>query len=375
MPTENFTGGDVVDGRAWRAFCERLARVGERILGDDFPSSPRGRTEGYRHLANQTIGWMSWALFYADTTQPALYRQNDLVVRWGGPNVDQVTRRARLAPEGVYRIHGHMGACEDFILTLKDGDMYMDKYGILSECTAGELGIRSGEEFELIISAEEQPGRWIPLPPNAMMMNFREYYFDWRALPPAVISIQRLDTVGVPPPLITAEQFAAQLDDAATLIERSVVYWNDWVNGERGEGRNEHPLRASRHHRRLEEDRIRVRLLRPCGRRSVGHRDRHSRRGLLRLSALQPRLVRDARFPQPDNKPQPHPDHTERRRSAAYRCFASRPRSSQLDRHHGLPRSDVHLPLDQAPNHPDGHCPRDTDGRSAQPSARGHPTR
>ena len=46
-----------------------------------------------------------------------------------------------------------MGACEDFILTLKDGDMYMDKYGILSETTASELGIRSGDEFELIISA------------------------------------------------------------------------------------------------------------------------------------------------------------------------------------------------------------------------------
>lgn len=31
------------------------------------------------------------------------------------------------------------------------------------------------------------------------MVNFREYYFDWRALPPAIITIQRLDTVGNPP--------------------------------------------------------------------------------------------------------------------------------------------------------------------------------
>ena len=233
MKNEDFNGDSVVDGSAWRSFCDRLARIGERILDEDFPATPRGRTEGYRHLANQTIGWMSWALFYAETTQPAFYRQNDLVVRWGGPNVDQVTRRARLVPEGVYRIHGHMGACEDFILTLKDGDMYMDKYGILSESTANELGIRSGDEFELVIGAEQQPGRWLPLPANATMMNFREYYFDWRALPPAIITIQRLDTVGNPPPLITPERFADQLDDAATLIERSVVYWNDWVNGER----------------------------------------------------------------------------------------------------------------------------------------------
>ena len=32
--------------------------------------------------------------------------------------------------------------------------MHMDKYGILSESTASELGIRSGDEFELIISAD-----------------------------------------------------------------------------------------------------------------------------------------------------------------------------------------------------------------------------
>ena len=41
------------------------------------------------------------------------------MIRWGGPNVDQVTRRARVDGSGTYEITGNMGACEDFILTVK----------------------------------------------------------------------------------------------------------------------------------------------------------------------------------------------------------------------------------------------------------------
>jgi len=226
---------ELLDGRAWRVFCDRLARVGDSILGDEFPGSARDRAEGYRHVANQVVGWLGWAIGYPDAEFPAFFRQNDLVVRWGGPNVDQVTRRARLSASGTYRIAGTMGACEDFILTVKDGDMHLERYGILREVLASDLGIGRGDDFSITLSAEEDAPPWVPLDATATMVNLREYYFDWSATPPALVTIERLDTAGAAPGPLTPGRVAEMLDEAATLVERSVEYWNDYLRRAKAE--------------------------------------------------------------------------------------------------------------------------------------------
>ncbi|HZP29634.1 MAG TPA: hypothetical protein VFC99_11825, partial [Acidimicrobiia bacterium] len=228
----------VVDGRAWHEFCDRLAALGDRILEPDFPGTPRDRAEGFRHLANQVVGWLGWAIGYPDPAYPAFFRQNDLVVRWGGPNVDQVTRRARVAADGVYRVAGCLGTCEDFILTVKNGDMHMERYGILHEVMASELGIGAGDDFELVLAADEahaRGSRWVPLHADATMINVREYYFDWRPGPPATIAIERLDTQGTAPPPLTPGALAGMLDEALALAESSVVYWNDYMRRAKAE--------------------------------------------------------------------------------------------------------------------------------------------
>lgn len=218
---------------AWHRFCDRLAALGDEILSDDYPGSPRARAEGVRHLATQAVGWLSWAVGHADATHPAFFRQNDLVVRWGGPNVDQTTRRARLDPTGTYRITGKMHACEDFVLTVKNGDMHQERYGILTEVTASELGIAEGDDFEIVLGGPAKPDRWIELHRDATMVNIREYYFDWRPAEPATITIERLDTRGNGGTVLTAAAIADQLDDAATTIEHSIRYWNRWVEERR----------------------------------------------------------------------------------------------------------------------------------------------
>jgi hypothetical protein len=227
----------IVDGTAWRAFCERLAALGDRILEPDYPGSDRDRADGFHHLATQVVGWLGWAAGYRDAAYPAFFRQNDLVVRWGGPNVDQVTRRARIDPAGTYRISGTMGSCEDFILTLKNGDMHMERYGILTEVMASDLGVAPGDDFAVVLSADEATrdpagAPWVALHPDTTMVNVREYYFDWTPRPPATIVIERLDTQGRAPQPLSTQDVARMLDEAATLVERSVVYWNDYVRAE-----------------------------------------------------------------------------------------------------------------------------------------------
>jgi hypothetical protein len=216
-------------GAAWHRFCERLSALGERVTGDEFVTDDAGRVDGIHHLATQTIAWLSWAVGYADPTHPAFFRQNDLVVRWGGPNVDQTTRRARIDPAGHYRISGNLGACEDMILTLKTGDMFTGHYGIRHEVMASELGYGPGDDVDITIGGPDG----IPIADDVTMVNLREYYWNWQPAAPAVFAIERLDTAGTTPPPRTAAALAAQLDEAATLIESSISYWHQWVEAER----------------------------------------------------------------------------------------------------------------------------------------------
>jgi hypothetical protein len=128
-----------------------------------------------------------------------------------------------------------MGACEDFILTVKDGDMHMDRYGILREALASELGVGPGDDFVITLSADPAPEPWVPLDPHATMINLREYYFEWQPRPPALVTIQRTDTLGTAPAPVTAARVERQLDEALQMIERSIAYWNDYLRSAKAE--------------------------------------------------------------------------------------------------------------------------------------------
>ena len=221
-------GDDVTTGAAWRSFCERIAAVGDRILGDEFPAYSRDRAEGVRHLATQVACWLTYAVGYSDPAHPAFFRSSDPVYQWGGPNVDQVARRAAISGDGSYRVSGRMGACEEFVLQVKLGATQSGGAEISTEVYASQLGLGPGDDFEILLSADEQPGNWYALDPDATFVHVRDYYFDWQPREPATFVIERLDTQGLPAARLTTERVAAMLDDAAHEVEHSLSYFNEY---------------------------------------------------------------------------------------------------------------------------------------------------
>jgi Protein of unknown function (DUF1214) len=217
----------VLTGAAWREFCDRLAAIGERILGDDYPGEPRDRAEGMRHLATQAACWLTYSTGYSDPAHPAFFRSADPTYAWGGPNVDQVARRATIDGAGTYRVSGRMGSCEEFVLQLKQGTTQSGGAAVGTEVTATRLGLRPGEAFEILLSTGEQPGTWLPLGPGPGFVHVRDYYFDWVPAEPATFVIERLDTQGASAPELTAARVAEMLDAAAHEVEHSVVYFRD----------------------------------------------------------------------------------------------------------------------------------------------------
>jgi hypothetical protein len=220
------------DHDAWTRFVGRLGALGERLLGDGFPSSERDRAEGFAHLADQAAMFLGWAVRHADPYRPHFQRHNDLSGQWGGPNLDNVYKHARIDPAARYRITGTMYSCEDLILAVRVGFMHMPEWGTLAEVSASDLGIRQGDDFELLLGGERRDGGWIGIPDGASMVSIREYYVDWRPLEPAVLTIECLDEPP-PPARLSPADLARRLDDAGTLIERSVDYWSRYMSDAR----------------------------------------------------------------------------------------------------------------------------------------------
>ena len=215
------------DLAVWRAFCDRLTEIGERALAVA-PASPLARAEGVRHLANQVACWLTYAIGHTDPNHPAFFRSSDPVYQWGGPNADQVARRAMITGDGTYRISGSMGSCEEFILQIKLGATQSGGAGIATEVSASSRGIGPGDAFDLILSAAPQPEGWIELHPEASFVHIRDYYFDWQPTAPATFVIERLDTQGTPRPAVDTAGVAAILDCAAMEIEHSIEFWSGY---------------------------------------------------------------------------------------------------------------------------------------------------
>jgi hypothetical protein len=202
----------------WREFCDRLADLGDGLDG-----------EGVRHLANQVACWLTYSIGHDDPTHPVLFRSSDPVYQWGGPNADQVARRARIAPDGVYRISGRMGSCEEFILQVKRGATQSGGAGVALEVEASGLGLGPGDDIDLVLSAADPgpnaPGTWLLLDPEASFVHIRDYYFDWQAAEPATFVIERLDTQGRP---ATRPDGPDVLSAALGEIEHSMDFWSGY---------------------------------------------------------------------------------------------------------------------------------------------------
>lgn len=226
---------DVMTGAAWRQFCDRMAALGDRLVSDDFPGSERDRAEGFRHLANQVSCWLTYSIGHTDPGYPQLFWHNNLVYRWGGPNVDQNARRAVIADDGTYRISGNMHACDDFILQVKKGEMHTGGSVITGEARASDLGLHPGDDFEILLCPERQNGHWIPLEPGSNLVHIRDYYWNWQPAESAMFAIERLDTQGVPKPPLSLERVAWMLEEAAHQVEGSIEYWNDYQRDIRAE--------------------------------------------------------------------------------------------------------------------------------------------
>jgi len=73
----------------------------------------------------------------------------------------------------------NMSTLYDFLISIHQGDMHMGKPVVFLEKTAQDFEIGPDGNFEIILSAQEHPGNWMPLHPDTDFVMIREYLVDW----------------------------------------------------------------------------------------------------------------------------------------------------------------------------------------------------
>jgi hypothetical protein len=214
---------------AWREFCGELVKAGERLLDPGFPEGNPDPSEAIRHLATQTVCWLSHA--FARERDLGIHRLNDLLTPWGGPNADNVYHYAAIDDQSTYRLHGRMGSCEQWLLALRRGNLHQKVNGTLGEGSASDFGIGEGDEVDVILSPSGDPSKGgLKIPPGTRMISIREYYYDWRPLEPAMLLLDRIDGPG------SAGDVVGALEAAGEQFTSSVEYWAEYMVDARARG-------------------------------------------------------------------------------------------------------------------------------------------
>jgi hypothetical protein len=199
------------------------------------PDDPAYRADVYR----QTMTSLSYAYFnyfHADAEHP------DWAPLWNPvftlqPNPDDIYVQSPIRGDLTYRVSGNRGTCRVLSFTTQKAQSgtvdEMPRPNAHREYDDTDLGLKPGEDFEVVFSAERPAGytgRWAQIDPEARYMYLRYRSYDWETEVDPVLSIECLDPVP-PKPRLTPDEIVARIAEMAQFPGRKTRSYTRMQNG------------------------------------------------------------------------------------------------------------------------------------------------
>jgi hypothetical protein len=199
------------------------------------PDDPAYRADVYRQTMT-SLSYAYFAYFHADAEHP------DWAPLWNPvytlqPNPDDIYLYSPIRGDLTYKVSGNRGSCRILSFTTQKAmsgmvDAMPQPSGH-NEVDDTDLGLASGEDFEVTFSAERPAGytgKWacIDRAAGGMMVRFRSY--DWASEKDPVLSIECVDPVP-PKPRLTPEQIAQRIEEMAKFPARKTRLYYGMQNG------------------------------------------------------------------------------------------------------------------------------------------------
>ncbi len=187
----------LLEGQTWNAFCDRLKEVGAVILREGTPETAFDRAEGYRYLTRLLRAGLESQVEFGDPRQPGFYQLSNETIKIGNDNPDNYYQNCNISGEYDYRITGTRGTVPYLSFGTKAGG-----YGSTGDLAptgqldTDQLEVGPDGRLEILVSATEKPGNWLPMTAETRMLIVRQTFHDRPAEEPARLRIERLRAEG-----------------------------------------------------------------------------------------------------------------------------------------------------------------------------------
>ena len=211
----------VVDGTAWREFCDLLADAGEAILEPGNPDDPLDRAEGFRMLTRLLRGALEGRLEHGRPETPSLVCTCHETIKIVAENPDNHYLGASLDGRYDYRIWGTRGDARWISFNLFSGGGFGGGGpGTGATLHEEQMEFAPDGSFEVIVSQRAHPGNWLRSEPDTRSIAIRQTFLDKRAQTHADLHIERIDAgAGAPPEPLTPEHLYWSLVYAAHYVK------------------------------------------------------------------------------------------------------------------------------------------------------------
>jgi hypothetical protein len=125
----------------------------------------------------------------------------------------------------------------------------------VANVVADDLDTAADGSFEFVVSGQERPGNWMPLPPGSSSLVVRQFFYDWNVEEAARLEIDCLDAADLERPHpgtgsggteeampgageLSAAGVGRQLAAIGEFVRASLAFWLDVEEGGRAQGVN-----------------------------------------------------------------------------------------------------------------------------------------
>jgi hypothetical protein len=203
----------IVDGTAWREFCDLIADAGEVVLAQGVPSDPMNRAEGWRMLTRLLRAGLETRMEYGRASEPALICTCHETMKIVAENPDNHYLSASLDGKYDYRIWGTRGEAKWISFNLFSGGGFGGGGpGTGNTLHEEQMHVEPDGSFEVIISQQEHPGNWLRSEAETRSLAVRQTFLDRPHQRHAEMHIERIDTIPTTnDPITPAEVYSSLL--------------------------------------------------------------------------------------------------------------------------------------------------------------------
>jgi hypothetical protein len=218
----------LAEGRLWSEFCDGLKRAGEQVLAADTPADGLTRAEGYRYLTRLLRLGLEKYVEFGDPDFPQFYSLSHETAKIGNDNPDNFYLNCAVDGRREYRITGNRGSVAYLSMETKAGSFAGGgDMAPTGHVDVDSLAVDDNGDFELVVSAREHAGNWLPMTVASDNILVRQTFRERNREQRAELRIECLDPRGTAH--LDPADFAGQLARVVPFVAGTAGLFRQWM--------------------------------------------------------------------------------------------------------------------------------------------------